>query len=843
MISFHLPAHAIDVPTDGDRLFTLKVLPLLSEKCFACHGNDEEIEGELNMLSRQSLLQGGESGEPPIVPGRPDKSLLISAVRWEDLEMPPKENDRLTDEQIELLRRWILADAPWPNEEMQRRIRTDHWSQVETEDGLLVKTSGGLSDEWTYRRYNPADLWAYQPLQRVELPTFAADENPIDFFVRRKLDEVGLVAAVRANSSELIRRASFDLTGLPPDSQLHHAYADDRSQAGWQALIDRLLASSHYGERMAQHWLDVVRYADTSGYANDFERPHAWRYRDYVIRSFNADKPFDRFVVEQIAGDELEPDNPELRVAVGFLRMGPWEQTAMSVAAVTRQLWLDDVTNGVGETFLGHTLRCARCHDHKFDPVPTRDYYSMQAVFAGTEFDEPDASFLEDEQHEAAEARMAVWKKQFSDEGLRATSKIEGDDALKRIKKKLGAYRKLALARYDAKAFSVGNRKPQAVHILIGGAIDNLGPQVEPAVLSAVPGGLEVRLPSEAHARRLSLARWIASADNPLTARVIVNRVWQWHFGRGLVATPNNFGKMGGQPSHPELLDFLAGWFLDNGWSIKKLHRLIMTSETYQRSSRHPSPVRLAELDPKGLLLARFRPRRLTAEEIRDAMLATSHELNREGGGPGIFPTINWEVALQPRHIMGGIAPPYRPSLSPKLRNRRTIYAFRYRGLTDPMLEVLNRPNADLSCERRDETTVVTQAFTLFNGQFTHDRAVALAQRVCDAADSSEEQVKLAFQHVYRRHPNKDELQACLVHLAEIRDHHMQGSGGAADVPEIVAREMITEQTGRLFHWEERMALDGYQPDLRTMDVDQDVRALANICLVLLNSSEYLYVY
>ncbi|NIP96459.1 MAG: DUF1549 domain-containing protein, partial [Akkermansiaceae bacterium] len=312
----------------------------------------------------------------------------------------------------------------------------------------------------------------------------------------------------------------------------------------WEAVVDHLLESPRYGERMAQHWLDVVRYADTSGFANDWERPHAWRYRDYVIRSFNNDKRFDRFVKEQIAGEELAPDDPEGRIATGYLRMGPWEQTGMSVAAVTRQQFLDDVTNSVGETFLAQGLRCASCHDHKFDPVPTRDYYRIQAVFASTQFDEPATPFLDAETREFAERREHL--ERIRDLGPEQITRLDKENSFERITKKRNAYLESAFERFVPQSFSVKTGGGGKTRILEGGALSSPGGMVEPGALSAT--GFQVKIPTKAAGRRLALANWIADQRNPLTARVIVNRVWQWHFGSGLVAASNNFGRMGGRP-------------------------------------------------------------------------------------------------------------------------------------------------------------------------------------------------------------------------------------------------------------------------------------------------------
>lgn len=809
---------------------------ILHEKCLACHGTDpKKIKGQLDLRTREATLKGGESG-PALVSGSPAKSRLYVAVTWndDDLQMPPKANDRLTEAQVALLARWIEAGAPWPGGEATAVNRDE-------KDGIEIKTSGGLSGQWTTRRYKKEDLWAYLPPARPAVPLLA--QHAVDAFILEKLKQAGLDAAPPADSRTLIRRLTYDLTGLPPTPAEIEAFEKDQSPDAYAKLVERLLASPRYGERMAQHWLDVARYADTDGFSNDFERPNAWRYRDYVIRSFNQELPYDQFILQQIAGDELDSKDPSLAVAVGFLRTGPWEHTAMSVAAVTRQLWLDDVTNSVGQTFLGQGMSCCRCHDHKFDPLPTRDYYSMQAVFASTQFAERSAAFIDGENRAGAEENLARIERLRKDTGLRQIGTSQGD-GFKRINKKLDEYLKREAKRDQPLAFSVETRDAEPVRILMGGSLEAPGDTVRPDVLSACKSDVAAQVvPESSQGRRLALAKWIASPGNPLTARVMVNRVWQMHFGAGLVASPNNFGKMGKRPTHPELLDHLANWFVDNGWSIKKLHRLIVSSDAYQRTSEAPADFReqLNQKDPFNHLLAVYPPRRLSAEELRDAMLAVSGELSPDMGGPGIFPEINWEVALQPRHIMGGAAPVYQPSPTPQQRNRRTIYAFRYRTLADPMLEVFNRPGSELSCEMRDQTTIAPQVFALFNGQFVHDRALAIAHKTGGDIPT---RCGALFQRVHGRSPSPRELEWALAHVRKLQAHHQANPPVAWNPPDKVIREMIEEQTGELIRWEERLdVMSRYQSDLRPWNVDATTRALAELALVLLNSNEFVYLY
>ena len=933
-----------------------EVKAILAAKCLACHGNDpKDLKGGYDLRTRAAAVKGGDSGQQVIVPGDPQKSSLLAAVTWADeaLQMPPKENDRLSAEQIDVLRRWIAAGAQWEDQTVAatKPPATSGWTG--DADGVRIATSGGRSAEWDSRTYEPDAVWAYQSVRRSLVPEVrdpkSAIRNPIDAFLLAALKAKGIKGfAPPADPRTLLRRLSFDLTGLPPAEEEVETFFravppslrlsvppsnNDREtelkREAVEAVVKRLLNTPHYGERQAQHWLDVVRYADTAGFSNDFERPHAWRYRDYVIRSFNADKPFDRFLLEQLAGDELDPDDPELLIAAGYLRMGPWEHTGMTVAAITRQQYLDDVTNHVGVSLLGQGLRCAACHDHKFDPLPTKDYYRMQAVFAPVQFAERPATFLPSENidgfdaaRQRVEARLAQIQaaqaalKQknedaiaafLAERGVKSLDELPPDQrpkqdylggtfglsktdlSLRKIHQKSQQYLERELKRFEPFAMSVYSGPPnnyqsprplyglparregavQVVHILTGGSLESPGDAVSPGVISAMFGGNDGlsataanTIPEDTTGRRLALARWIASSENTLTARVIVNRVWQQHFGRGLVATPNNFGKMGARPTHPELLDWLATWFVEHDWSLKRLHELIVTSEAYQQSSNAEFGMRNAELqagsvsdiphsalrtphsvDPDNRLLWHFPPRRLSAEEIRDAMLAASGELNRQQGGPGVFPELNWEVALQPRHIMGSVAPAYLPSPTRAQRNRRTIYAFRIRTLADPLLEVLNRPGSESSCERRDETTVTPQVFATFNSEFAANRALAMADRLTRAHATDAERIAAAFRLVYGRGPTADEEQRCLDHVGRMTEHHRRHPPTRTELPTSVRRSMVEELTGESVYWDEDLsALKDFQRDLMPWEATPQVRALADVCMVLLNSNEFLYV-
>jgi mono/diheme cytochrome c family protein len=941
VLGFVVPSALADEKAEqlSEQLFVRRIVPLLHEKCLACHGKDEgKIKGGLDMRTLASTLKGGDSEKAGFIAGKPEESPLYLAVTrkhsdWE--AMPPKEADKLYAEQIGWIKDWIASGAPWPDEARQTQIAKANEAKWSAEDGVTVKTTGALSPEWANRRYKPEGLWAYQPMRKLE------GEKLLDEFITVKMP-AGLKPAPAADARALIRRASFNLTGLPPTPEEVAAFASGYSKdanAAVKGLIERLLDSPHYGERMAQHWLDVTRYADSSGFANDYERGNAWRYRDYVVRAFNGDKPYDQFIKEQIAGDEIDANDPEKIIATGFLRTGPWELTGMEVEKIARQRFLDDVTNSVGETFLAHSLQCARCHDHKFDPVPTHDYYSIQAVFATTQLSERAAPFLPIENTQGFEERAYLEKsfaeyesvltkldavllenaaRWFKDNGKDPTKWYAAVEAARNPAapkqgraKKLGKYSDLfatarnalinasvpegdfppklvgftpeqfgmervarkglerlgwELDRYEPYALAVyGGRTRQyktvftplrmpadrmsageleETCILTGGDPFASGTKVKPGVLSVLGSVQKTPIPDTIEGRRKAFAEWVASADNPLTTRAIVNRVWMWHFGRPLAGNPNNFGSTGKKPTHAELLDWLAFQFVESGWSFKALHRLIMTSEAYRRSATHPDLKALREKDPLGTCYAVFEPRRLSAEELRDAMLAATGELNRALGGIPNRPEINLEAALQPRQVMGTFASAWVPNPKPEQRHRRSLYALKLRGLTDPMLEVFNAPAPDFSCERREASTVTPQVFSLLNSQATQSRALALAHRAVRETRSDEAAIARVFALTLSRPPNAGETQSCVAHWRDIEALLGDEKPPSQKPPLEVRRDAVEENTGEKFSFNERLhAYADFVPDLQPANVDARTRALADVCLVLLNSNEFAYVY
>ncbi|MCX6611094.1 MAG: PSD1 and planctomycete cytochrome C domain-containing protein [Acidobacteria bacterium] len=771
---------------DPAQLFITTIQPTLKRHCLGCHG-EGQILSKLDLRTREALLQGGTRG-PAITPGNAQSSPLFQLLK--SGQMPP--GKPLPAETITAFETWINSGAPW--------------------------LESNITPRWNL---SPADLWAFQPIPKSE---------PIIF----------PKATTKADPRTLIRRTTIDLTGLPPTPTEVQQFLNDKSPKAYENLIDRLLASPRFGERMARHWLDVVRYADTGGYSNDFERPNAWRYRDYVIRAFNENKPYDQFVREQIAGDELYPQSPDARIATGFLRMGPWEHTGMSVEAQTRQMFLDDVTASNGTTIHGHTTGSARFHDH--------DYYRLQAVFATTEFARPNLPFLPTENlthiskdrerlHQIHQRTKALMDSYGNIN--RPNFPPEDYEAFKVQQKHLALYKE-SLDRFEPKAFTVSSGpldgatdggpnlkypkreayQPTTIHILPSGNIQSPAEPVTPGTLTVIK---EAPIPDTIEGRRAALALWITDKQNPLTPRVIANRIWQIHFGKGLAADSNNFGKMGAKPTDPKLLDQLAAFLLENNYNLKALHKQILLSAHYQSKD--------------------LAPRRIEAEVLRDSILAVSGELSLEAGGPGTFPQINDDVARQPQHRMGTLAPPYFPSPEKSQRNRRTIYTVQQRSLIDPIVDVFNAPSLDLSCDRRETSTVPTQAFALFNSQFAHDMALAFAARLDKEAPTPKARITRAFELAFARPPTPIELQLSLTHLAKMTTHHKQNPPPPIEPAKPIIHSITSELTGEIFTFTQTQPSTPIEPNLHPSQVSPATRALADLTLSLINSNEFLYVY
>jgi len=640
--------------------------------------------------------------------------------------------------------------------------------------GLVAVTAHHrlVADEPGSSEYSDDDRshWSLLPVERpaVPVPSAAVDRrwvrNDLDAFVLEGLAADGLHPAPEASRQMLIRRVYFDLTGLPPSPEEIRAFVDDSRADAYERLVDRLLDSPHYGERWAQHWLDVVRYAETEGFEYDNHRPGAWRFRDWVIEAFNHDMPYDEFVSAQLAGDELAPDDHAMQVAAGFHRLGPVRRNAGNAeVAISRNEILTEMTDVVGAAFLGLTVGCARCHDHMFDPIHQTDYYRLQAFLATThQSDVPLASPEEQAAWEAAAAdtkkeldRLKARKKELDEEGD-ASAVTELSERIAAVEERLPD----PLPMISTVADDAGERTP--IHLLKRGdweqKLQPLGPRPLGVLL---PEGTD-ELPADAANPKTALARWLTQPDHPLTARVMVNRIWQYHFGHGLVDTPNDFGLNGASPSHPELLDYLASTFVEGGWRIKPLHRMIVLSSAYRQSSWSPETELATERDPNNRLLWHYAQRRLEAEEVRDAMLAAAGRLNLKPGGPSVIVPVDPELT----ELL------YKPSQwevtqDASEHDRRSIYLIAKRNLRLPLLEVFDQPPRLTSCAHREASTHAPQALELLNGPTSNQLAVAFAERLeREAGDDPARQVERAYWLVAGRAPRESEREAAVAFLA-----------------------------------------------------------------------------
>ena len=732
-----LPTFAADdAPREAAAFFEKEVRPILANRCYDCHGEKKQ-KGGLRVDHIGYLKIGGDTG-PALVPGKPEESPLMEAVRHtnEDFKMPPKE--KLSAAEIAVLERWIRIGAPWPEDDAKKATITE----------------GGFTEE--QRKF-----WSLQPVAKVTPPDAGAGwaRNEIDRFIAQKQAEMRLAPAVEADRRELVRRLYFDLHGLPPTQAQSDAFVRSADPRAYERLVDELLASPRYGERWAQHWLDLVRYAESDGYNVDFYRPSVWPYRDYVIKSLNDDKPYDQFVREQIAGDEIAPENPDVLIATAFFRHPMYEYNLRDV----RGQWdviLTDMTDTTGELFLGLSFGCARCHNHKFDPILQKDYYALRAFLTPVHWRDdlklaaPDAKKAFDEQQAkwdaaTAEVRAKIdaltkaqvdkaverWRASFPEDLQAMTFKAaeQRTELEKQLadlcQRQLDYARKTAnpaaalktdeeKARYKAlieelKQFDV--LKPQP--LLDAFVVTDAGPHapanplktrkgeqdIAPGFLSIVdPKPPKITPTATSTGRRTALAIWITRPDNQLSTRVIVNRVWQYHFGRGLVGTASEFGKLGEPPTHPELLDYLTAKFVAGGWHLKSLHRAILLSATYRQTARREPDETAAKVDPANRYLWRFHPRRLDAEEVRDALLAASGELDAKAGGPAADGN----------------------------GSRRSIYTMKKRNSPNELLRTLDMPGGFASTAERQSTTTPTQALQLINGDWLPVRASKLASRV-----------------------------------------------------------------------------------------------------------------
>ena len=821
--------------------FSKDIAPLLSERCVQCHGQGSP-SSNLDLRTKTSLLKGGQHGTV-VASGKPEGTILYKRLTGQIQPQMPF-GGRLTDQQIAIVKAWIASGA--------------QWDAATPELQSTVPSQKKFTDR--QRAY-----WAFQPVVKPAIPTGPAS-NPIDAFIVSKLAAKKLNPNPSADKITLIRRATLDLVGLPPTPDEVQAFVSDQSPDAYTKVVDRLLASPQYGERWGRHWLDLARYADSNGFKSDEVRPNIWRYRDYVIQSFNEDKPYDKFIKEQIAGDELYPNDFAARIGVGFSRHYT-DETNQPVLEVRRQELLNDVTDTVGAVFMGMTYGCARCHDHKFDPILHKDYYSLQAFFSNIRADD-NLVLLSGKKLEAYKERQADWDsktKATRDEmaalvepirkaradyysvrfstgtkeamnapldqrtpiqallAFQATPQItyKVSDLAKELKpdqKKRFDELAAELKKFDAtkpnppvaQTIVDNGMVAPKTHILAGGSWDAPKEEVQPGFLTIVDPKTPKIEPIPAlnsTGRRSVLANWLADPKNPLTARVMVNRIWHYHFGAGIVDTPSDFGIMGDRPTNQPLLDYLASDFVENGWSIKKLSREIMLSKAYQESSDAQESA--LKTDPEDKFLWRFPRHRVEGEVIRDSMLLASGNLNLKMGGPGIHPELpvgtlsrgaSWPVEKDPAET-----------------NRRSVYIFVKRVLTYPMFEAFDGANSAETCPRRFQTVIPSQALALMNNKEVLKWSQSLADRVLnDAGMSTDQQIERAYRIVLSRAPKPEEKEAVVDYLAK----------QTALLDERLSKNEKVPMPAKV--------PEGIEP--------AKLAAFVGFCHALLNSNEFLYV-
>jgi mono/diheme cytochrome c family protein len=802
---------------------------LLKAKCVRCHGEKKQESG-LDLRSRETILKGGDSG-PALVPGKPDESRLYKRVR--DGEMPPKKVDRLSPREIATVRQWIAAGAPFEG------ARQNH-------------------DADERRSQRGARHWAWQkpvrpPVPKVELPAAESggrskdrspDANPIDAFVLARLKALRLAPAPLADRRTLIRRATFDLLGLPPAPEQVEKFVSDPDPEAYAKLIDALLAAPQYGERWGRHWLDVARYADTGGYETDIYFKNAWRYRDYVVKSFNDDKPYNIFVQEQIAGDEIWPDDLalegsfvmppaklrhlEARIGTGFYALGPEIHESNMDGRKIRNERLTDWADTTAAAFMGITLGCARCHDHKFDPFTQRDYYGLQAAFAGSkEVETPVVNAME-----IADRKQHYPKLIAVDEARRAYRLFERSVAGRKLLPNEEKRRKdllvaigqavLRLPENGASAPGtpfdglleiptatvLGHKQPKlvpTVYLLSRGDLSRPKEAVQPSLpaILARNTGRDAALAGPFGCRK-ELALWLTQPDHPLTARVMVNRVWAWHFGRGIVATPNDFGKMGQPPTHPELLDWLATEFVARGWSVKELHRLIMLSRTYRQRSDFFTEEH-GRIDPDNRFLWRMNRRRLEAESLWDAVHAVAGTLNLKMGGRPVMPPLAPEELTDKAFWV--------TNADPQEHTRRGLYIIVRRNFRFPLFDIFDAPVNAVSCAGRDVSTVAPQALWLMNNKTAFGQSQAFAARlVREAGNKPESWIDRGWRLALGRSPTSVEMREALALLATL-EHRSANAAPLSKVP----TEMAALPPAR-------------------------AAALSKLCLALFNLHEFVYI-
>jgi hypothetical protein len=674
------------------KVFDAEIAPIVARHCLECHGRSLQ-KGKLSLATEDSALAGGEKG-PVIVPKEPDESLLWEYIESDEM---PRGRPHLSDAEKQRMRRWIAEGA--------------HWGTAEI-DPFVVTTERRAGYDW----------WSLQPVRKADPPSVrdaAWPSNAVDSFILAALEARDIGPAPEADRRTLIRRVSFDLIGLPPEPEDVERFLADSSDRAYENLVDRLLASPHYGERWARHWLDVVRFGESQGFERNWVRDNAWRYRDWVINAFNQDMPYDEFVRQQIAGDVLHPRDVDGVIATGYLVCGTWDQIAhlqgsSEMQKATRFDELEDLVGTLGQTFLGLTINCARCHDHKFDPISQKEYYQVSALLGGVNQDKEERKI----DFPATPEQPAV----------------------------------------SVVSHAIIAREPPPYSVLERGDYRKPREVVVPAglkALSGLPGDFGLAPSAPESSRREALARWLVDPRNPLTARVFVNRIWFQHFGRGIVDTPSDFGFNGGRPSHPELLDYLASRFMEGGWKIKDVHRLIVTSAAYRQQSQARND-RAASLDAENRLLWRANPRHLEGEAVRDATLAVSGALNSRVGGASFLDVKLNRKGANENHEFTDATGEFSEAA-----NRRTIYRLWARAGNLPLLESLDCPDPAVMSPKRTRTITPIQALSLSNNTFMEKCASRFASRLRDEAGSDiGRQLDRAWQLAFSRTPNDREREA-----------------------------------------------------------------------------------
>jgi len=763
-------AQAVAGPGTMDQreaFFESNIRPVLVARCIKCHGG-EKTSNSLSVISRDTLVKGGDSG-PAIVPGQPQQSLLIQVIRYQsdDVKMPP--DKKLPDRVIADFEQWIREGAVWPT--AKKRI------------------AAAPSTKEPH--------WAFRPVRKIVPPDDPSgwSVTPVDRFVRAELERHHLKPTIPADKRTLLRRMYFDLIGLPPTLQDVENFRRNEGPDAVARVVERLLASPLYGERWGRHWMDLVRYADTAGDNADYPVPEAHLYRDYIIDSFNSDKPYDQFVREQIAGDLLANRDPsekyaEKIIATGFLAQS--RRYAVSPYEVWH-LTLEDTIETVGRTYLAMTLRCARCHDHKVDPIPTRDYYRLYGIFNSTQYPYPGSEFFAlfrlnrkafvplvpraeaDAIVRAFESEVGQLKVAIENLDKANHTDFSAHAKLARLQQQLADMQRLGSPPALPVAYSVCEGQIADANIHLHGEPEQLGEKVPRGAPHFLPG-LEAPAPGPGESGRLQLADWLASPRNPLTARVMVNRIWQYHFGRGLVETSSYFGLRGSPPTHSELLDWLAASFVEHGWSVKWLHRLILASKTYQLAST--ADAAREAIDAQNLWCWRFQRQRLDAESIRDAMLCVSGTLDLCHPRPYPFPEVaSWRYTQ------------HHPFIGNERSRHRSVYLLTHRLRRDAFLGTFDEPDATTGTDVRVSSTVPQQALFLMNSDAMRDIAGDFAHRLCAASPDATARIELAHELAYSRRALPAEIKKARAYLER---YNQQAVEAGLEPPEAEAQAWLS---------------------------------------------------